>query len=70
MQPWQLSERVDEERIRDQVSPRRTKEVDNGTCTGEHGVGKDKMKCLERELGAEALSTMRLIKRVIDPDGV
>ncbi|MBY0613516.1 MAG: hypothetical protein K2P80_15170, partial [Beijerinckiaceae bacterium] len=24
----------------------------------------------ERELGAEALSTMRLIKRALDPDGV
>ena len=41
-----------------------------GTCTGEHGVGQGKMKYLERELGAEALATMRLIKRAIDPDGI
>ena len=41
-----------------------------GTCTGEHGVGQGKMKYLERELGAEALATMRLIKRALDPDGI
>ena len=41
-----------------------------GTCTGEHGVGQGKMKYLERELGAEALSTMRLIKKALDPKNI
>ncbi|KAJ6756196.1 D-LACTATE DEHYDROGENASE [Salix purpurea] len=33
-----------------------------GTCTGEHGVGTGKMKYLEKELGIEALKTMKRIK--------
>jgi D-lactate dehydrogenase (cytochrome) len=41
-----------------------------GTCTGEHGVGQGKMKYLERELGAETLNTMRVIKRALDPDNI
>ncbi len=41
-----------------------------GTCTGEHGVGQGKMKYLEKELGAETLNTMRLIKRALDPDNI
>ena len=41
-----------------------------GTCTGEHGVGQGKMKYLERELGAEALNTMRLIKKALDPKNI
>ncbi|SFB28335.1 D-lactate dehydrogenase (cytochrome) [Lentibacillus halodurans] len=38
-----------------------------GTCTGEHGVGTGKQKYQEREHG-HALSVMRKIKRVLDPD--
>jgi len=38
-----------------------------GTCTGEHGVGYGKLHWLEKEHG-EAVETMRLIKRSLDPD--
>jgi D-lactate dehydrogenase (cytochrome) len=41
-----------------------------GTCTGEHGVGRGKMKYLEAEHGAEAVEIMRRIKRVLDPDNI
>jgi D-lactate dehydrogenase (cytochrome) len=41
-----------------------------GTCTGEHGVGQGKMKYLEREHGAEALSLMRALKLAIDPQNL
>ena len=37
-----------------------------GPCTGEHGVGYDKLKFLEAEHG-EALSVMRTIKMALDP---
>lgn len=42
----------------------------DGTCTGEHGVGKGKMKYLEAEHGREAVALMRTIKRAIDPDNI
>ncbi|XP_042482112.1 D-lactate dehydrogenase [cytochrome], mitochondrial-like [Macadamia integrifolia] len=41
-----------------------------GTCTGEHGVGTGKMKYLEKELGIEALRTMKRIKAVLDPNNI
>jgi D-lactate dehydrogenase (cytochrome) len=41
-----------------------------GTCTGEHGVGQNKMKYLEAEHGAEALELMRVLKRAIDPHNI
>ncbi|GAU17558.1 hypothetical protein TSUD_341020 [Trifolium subterraneum] len=41
-----------------------------GTCTGEHGVGTGKMKYLEKELGVEALRTMKKIKSVLDPNNI
>jgi D-lactate dehydrogenase (cytochrome) len=41
-----------------------------GTCTGEHGVGQNKMKYLEAEHGAGALELMRTLKRAIDPDNI
>ncbi|KAI4365416.1 hypothetical protein MLD38_021401 [Melastoma candidum] len=41
-----------------------------GTCTGEHGVGTGKMKYLEKELGMEALRTMKRIKQALDPNNI
>ncbi|GLT88389.1 hypothetical protein SLE2022_064160 [Rubroshorea leprosula] len=41
-----------------------------GTCTGEHGVGTGKMKYLEKELGIEALQTMKKIKTALDPNNI
>ncbi len=38
----------------------------DGTCTGEHGVGIGKRRCLEQEFGG-ALDTMRLLKQTLDP---
>ena len=45
---------------------RRALAVD-GTCTGEHGVGKGKCKYLEEELGHGSLQVMRQIKNSLDP---
>ncbi|XP_010519987.1 PREDICTED: D-lactate dehydrogenase [cytochrome], mitochondrial isoform X2 [Tarenaya hassleriana] len=42
----------------------------DGTCTGEHGVGTGKMKYLEKELGIEALQTMKRIKTALDPNNI
>ncbi|XP_062165965.1 D-lactate dehydrogenase [cytochrome], mitochondrial isoform X2 [Alnus glutinosa] len=42
----------------------------DGTCTGEHGVGTGKMKYLEKELGMEALRTMKRIKAALDPNNI
>ncbi|MBW3098445.1 FAD-binding oxidoreductase [Pseudohoeflea coraliihabitans] len=38
-----------------------------GTCSGEHGIGQEKRRYLEREHGRAALSLMRSIKAAIDP---
>ena len=41
-----------------------------GTCTGEHGVGRGKRKYLEPEHGAAALCVMRAIKHALDPGDI
>jgi D-lactate dehydrogenase (cytochrome) len=41
----------------------------DGTCTGEHGIGCDKIDFLIAEHG-EAMSVMHAIKKAIDPDNI
>jgi glycolate oxidase subunit GlcD len=41
-----------------------------GTITGEHGVGLDKRKHMERVLSPEVLHAMAGVRRVLDPEGL
>lgn len=41
-----------------------------GTCSGEHGVGLHKIDFLPRETGEGAVTTMRAIKRALDPHNI
>jgi glycolate oxidase len=41
-----------------------------GTITGEHGVGKVKLRHLERQLGADHVALLRRIKAAFDPNGI
>ena len=41
-----------------------------GTCTGEHGIGLQKVKLLEEMFGQESIGVMRDIKRALDPRGI
>ncbi|MGO4387794.1 FAD-binding oxidoreductase [Microvirga sp. 2YAF29] len=42
----------------------------DGTCTGEHGIGQEKIKYLRLEHGDATISLMQLIKRAVDPDNI
>ncbi|NNL49141.1 MAG: FAD-binding protein, partial [Acidimicrobiia bacterium] len=41
-----------------------------GTCSGEHGIGLGKKQYMVPEHGAEAVDTMWVIKRALDPNGI
>jgi len=41
-----------------------------GTCTGEHGIGRGKLDYMVREHGEPAVEVMRLLKQALDPKGV
>lgn len=38
-----------------------------GTCTGEHGIGLGKKQSLIDELGLEVINVMQTLKRSLDP---
>lgn len=38
-----------------------------GTCTGEHGIGRGKIKFLQKEYDTVSLEVMKKIKQTIDP---
>lgn len=38
-----------------------------GTCTGEHGIGQDKIELLQEECGEEGIAAMRMLKQAYDP---
>jgi D-lactate dehydrogenase (cytochrome) len=41
----------------------------SGTCTGEHGIGRGKLKYMSQEHGP-AVSVMRTLKRALDPANI
>ncbi len=57
------AERLNERLVRHAISL-------GGTCTGEHGVGYGKAKFLTLEHGDAAVSLMRQIKHMIDPENL
>eukprot|EP00483_Globobulimina_turgida_P010047 UN10066 len=42
----------------------------DGTCTAEHGIGKNKKKFLYKELGNNAVELMQSLKKQLDPNGI
>jgi D-lactate dehydrogenase (cytochrome) len=41
-----------------------------GTCSGEHGIGQQKMKYLVDEFGEDTVDVMRAIKNALDPKSI
>ena len=39
----------------------------NGTCSGEHGIGRGKMDLLVEEMGNTGIEVMTSIKNTLDP---
>jgi len=60
---WQESERINYELVRQAI-------LNDGTCTGEHGVGLHKMQFMAEEHGEDALALMRSLKQAFDPNNV
>lgn len=44
--------------------------ADEGTCSGQHGIGARKRQHLELELGPTTVNVMRAIKRALDPNNI
>ncbi|MCS6765124.1 MAG: FAD-binding protein [Candidatus Protistobacter heckmanni] len=68
LDPESAAEREEAEAMNDRLVARAI--AADGTCTGEHGVGIHKMRFMEAEHGAEALSVMRQLKQAFDPDNL
>ena len=44
--------------------------ANQGTCTGEHGIGLGKKKYLIDQFGPDALNLMKAIKVLMDPNNI
>jgi D-lactate dehydrogenase (cytochrome) len=66
--PNSQSEMDEAERLNHRLVERALAE--EGTCTGEHGIGRHKIDLLRDELGEPALDLMRSLKRAWDPLGI
>jgi len=62
------SERETAERLNDAVVHRAISQ--DGTCTGEHGIGLHKQGFLVDEAGAGTVAMMRTLKRALDPKNI
>jgi D-lactate dehydrogenase (cytochrome) len=60
---WAESEAINHRMVRRAIA-------DDGTCSGEHGVGLHKMQFLDEEHGAAALGLMRSLKQAFDPNNI
>ena len=68
LDPDKPQERVVAEKLNHQLVSRALSL--EGTCTGEHGVGRHKMDFLVTDAGAGAVEMMRTIKRALDPKNI